>query len=144
LGRGYPDIAAQAEKFVVINNNVVHRGMASTGCAASVCPSLLSAPSALRRLPFSSTQLTANLQVVAAIVSLLNDFRISEGKPELGFLNLWLYKNGPVNLEIFNDIVEGSNPGCGTGGFSMGSRTSRQACVSSFSTLADFCDRSRV
>jgi hypothetical protein len=42
-GRGYPDIAARAEKFAVINNNIVD-SVDGTGSAASVCPSLLSAP----------------------------------------------------------------------------------------------------
>ena len=70
-------------------------------------------PSALRH-PFSSTQLTANVQAVAGIVSLLNDFLISKRKPPLGFLNPWLYGDGLVGL---NDVIKGSNPGCNTRGF---------------------------
>jgi hypothetical protein len=62
-----------------------------------------------------STQLTANVQIVAGIISLLNDYLISQGKPPLGFLNPWLYGNG---LGGFNDITLGSNPGCTTPGFS--------------------------
>ena len=45
---------------------------------------------------------------------MLNDARISGGKPPLGFLNPWLYKNGYAKL---NDITVGNNPGCGTQGF---------------------------
>ncbi|KAH9073449.1 subtilisin-like protein [Lactarius deliciosus] len=56
----------------------------------------------------SSTQLITNVQTVAGIISLLNDFLLSTGKSPLGFLNPWL----------FNDITSGSNPGCGTDGFS--------------------------
>ncbi|KAF8263397.1 peptidase S8/S53 domain-containing protein [Lactarius quietus] len=52
---------------------------------------------------------------VAGIISLLNDHLISKGKPPLGFLNPWLYSKG---LAGFNDITSGSNPGCGTDGFS--------------------------
>ncbi|KAH9164895.1 subtilisin-like protein [Lactarius sanguifluus] len=53
--------------------------------------------------------------VVAGIISLLNDWLISIGQDPLGFLNPWLYGRG---LAALNDITEGSNPGCGTDGFS--------------------------
>ncbi|KAF8263860.1 hypothetical protein EI94DRAFT_550944 [Lactarius quietus] len=75
---------------------------------------------------------------VAGIISLLNDCLISKGKPPLGFLNPWLYGEG---LAGFNDITSGSNPGCGTNGFSATIvgwdplRFSRHS--SSFSTLVD-------
>ncbi|KAH9033144.1 subtilisin-like protein [Lactarius hengduanensis] len=65
--------------------------------------------------PSLSVQLTANLQVVAGIISLLNDWLIMTGQEPLGFLNPWLYGRGIRGL---NDITEGSNPGCGTDGFS--------------------------
>ncbi|KAF8258353.1 peptidase S8/S53 domain-containing protein [Lactarius quietus] len=52
---------------------------------------------------------------VAAIFSLLNDYLLSIGKKPLGFLNPWLYGLGVVGM---NDIKSGSNPGCGTEGFS--------------------------
>ena len=55
-----------------------------------------------------------NVQTVAGIISLLNDYRLSQGKPPLGFLNLWLYGRGSEGL---NDITSGSNPGCNTEGF---------------------------
>ncbi|KAH8994722.1 subtilisin-like protein [Lactarius hatsudake] len=53
--------------------------------------------------------------VVAGIISLLNDWLIMTGQEPLGFLNPWLYGRGFQGL---NDITEGSNPGCGTDGFS--------------------------
>ncbi|KAF8258722.1 subtilisin-like protein [Lactarius quietus] len=52
---------------------------------------------------------------VAGIVSLLNDHLLSIGKKPLGFLNPWLYGLGVVGM---NDIKSGTNPGCGTAGFS--------------------------
>ncbi|KAH9060317.1 subtilisin-like protein [Lactarius deliciosus] len=52
--------------------------------------------------------------VVAGIISLLNDWLVLTGQPPLGFLNPWLYGRG---LRGLNDITEGSNPGCGTDGF---------------------------
>ncbi|KAI0306134.1 peptidase S8/S53 domain-containing protein [Multifurca ochricompacta] len=51
----------------------------------------------------------------AGVISLLNDFLIAQGKPSLGFLNPLIYGAGATG---FNDIVSGSNPGCGTSGFS--------------------------
>ncbi|KAH8990968.1 subtilisin-like protein [Lactarius akahatsu] len=86
-GRGVPDVALQAIDFrVVLNEGTWTSG--GTSC---------STPAA------------------AGIISLLNDYRISIGRPPLGFLNLWLYG---VCLPGLNDITSGSNPGCNTDGFS--------------------------
>ncbi|KAH8988440.1 subtilisin-like protein [Lactarius hatsudake] len=85
-GRGVPDIAAQALKFPIILDGNVHIVSGTSG----------SAP------------------VVAGIISLLNDYLISQGRSPLGFLNLWLYGGG---LSGLNDITSGSNPGCNTDGF---------------------------
>ena len=35
----------------------------------------------------------------------------------LGFLNYWLYSDEVRSVKGLNDIVDGSNPGCGTQGF---------------------------
>lgn len=55
-----------------------------------------------------------NNQAVAAIFSLLNDFRLSQGKQSLGFINPLIYSDS--FRSAFNDIDSGSNPGCGTDG----------------------------
>ncbi|KAH9053895.1 peptidase S8/S53 domain-containing protein [Lactarius vividus] len=86
-GRGIPDISAQAMKIRFFYKGEEIRGDGTSG----------SAP------------------IVAGIICLLNDYRISQGKPPLGFLNSWLYGGG---LNGLNDIVSGSNPGCDTNGFS--------------------------
>nr|VWP02127.1 Eukaryotic translation initiation factor 3 subunit G (eIF3g) (Eukaryotic translation initiation factor 3 RNA-binding subunit) (eIF-3 RNA-binding subunit) (Translation initiation factor eIF3 p33 subunit homolog) (eIF3 p33 homolog) [Ganoderma boninense] len=52
-----------------------------------------------------------------AVISLLNDFRLSQGKSPLGFLNPLIYSTGATG---FNDIISGSNPGCNTNGFTAG------------------------
>ena len=65
--------------------------------------------------PSSSIQLTASVQIVAGIISLLNDYLISQGRAPLGFLNYWLYGTGRDGL---TDITTGSNQGCNTPGFS--------------------------
>ncbi|CAK5262509.1 unnamed protein product [Mycena citricolor] len=57
---------------------------------------------------------SASAPTFAGIVALLNDARLARGRPALGFLNPLLYKRG---VHALNDIVEGRNPGCGTGGF---------------------------
>jgi len=75
---------------------------------------------------------------VAGIISLLNDYQLSKDRTPLGFLNPWLYGYGHTGI---NDITSGSNPGCGTVGFSaiVGWDPVRPArLVSSHSTFADF------
>ncbi|KAH9015288.1 subtilisin-like protein [Lactarius hengduanensis] len=86
-GRGIPDIAAQALNLVIFLRNV-RTGVEGTSCSAPT---------------------------VAGIISLLNDYLITNGRPPLGFLNIRLYHDGFAGL---NDITSGSNPGCGTDGFS--------------------------
>ncbi|KAF8262119.1 peptidase S8/S53 domain-containing protein [Lactarius quietus] len=87
IGRAIPDISAQAAGFKVFLNGQEFARAGTSG----------SAP------------------IVAGMISLLNDNRISQGKAPRGFLNPWLYwSKARVG---FTDIVEGSNPGCGTPGF---------------------------
>ncbi|KAH9025380.1 subtilisin-like protein [Lactarius pseudohatsudake] len=86
-GRGIPDIAAQALNLIIFLRNV-RTGVEGTSCSSPT---------------------------VAAIISLLNDYLITNGRPPLGFLNIRLYHDGFAGL---NDITSGSNPGCGTNGFS--------------------------
>lgn len=61
-------------------------------------------------------ELTVSCQTASAVFSLVNDYLISNGKPPLGFLNPLIY--APTSASAFNDITSGSNPGCGTAGFS--------------------------
>lgn len=87
---------------------------------------------------------SASSPTFAGIVGLLNDARATNGLPTLGFLNPLLYSlqnatsNGTATSSSsasspratttarvsfangttpFNDVVVGSNPGCGTNGF---------------------------
>jgi hypothetical protein len=64
------------------------------------------------RLVSTSTLLAANVQTAAGIISLLNDYLLSTGRPSFGWLNPWLYSYGLTGL---NDIMLGSNPGCESG-----------------------------
>ena len=48
---------------------------------------------------------SASAPTFAGIVSLLNEARIVAGKPVMGFLNPFLYKNA----DAFTDVVLGSN-----------------------------------
>ncbi|KAH9027655.1 subtilisin-like protein [Lactarius hengduanensis] len=85
--RGIPDISAQALGYPVYVKGQLYLGQGTS----------------------------ASTPIVASVISLLNDYLISEGKVTLGFLNPWLYgpgKSGPT------DITYGSNPGCNTDGFS--------------------------
>jgi tripeptidyl-peptidase I len=59
---------------------------------------------------------SASTPIVAGMVSRLNEARRRAGKGPLGFLNPLLY----AHPGAFHDATEGSNAGCGTGGFSCG------------------------
>ncbi|KAH9054644.1 subtilisin-like protein [Lactarius vividus] len=107
-GRGIPDIAAQALGFIIFLRNA-DAVVDGTSCSTPVCLSLF------HPLCVVHSQLTVNAQTVAGVVSLLNDYLITNGRPPLGFLNIRLYGDGFAGL---NDITSGSNPGCGTDGFS--------------------------
>ncbi|KAJ3491365.1 hypothetical protein NLI96_g751 [Meripilus lineatus] len=88
-GRAYPDVAAQGQGFqVVVGGRVISVGGTS-----------------------------ASSPTFAGVISLLNDFRLANGKSPLGFLNPILYSTGAAGL---NDITSGRNPGCGTNGFTAG------------------------
>lgn len=65
-GRGYPDIAAQGQRFVTIWNGTV---------------TILDGTS-------------ASTPTASAILALVNDALLAAGKPALGFLNPWLYSTG--------------------------------------------------
>lgn len=84
-GRGFPDISAQAIDYMVVDLGIP-MPVSGTSCAS---------PTA------------------AGIISLVNDVRLGNGKPPLGFLNPLFYKN-PAAL---NDVTGGCNPGCGSNGF---------------------------
>lgn len=53
---------------------------------------------------------SASAPVFAGIISRLNDARLAQGKPRMGFLNPWLYGEGRLG---FKDIVHGRSSGCG-------------------------------
>ncbi|VDB84586.1 unnamed protein product [Peniophora sp. CBMAI 1063] len=86
-GRAFPDVSAQS-----VNYLTYFGGELSTNTGTS-----------------------ASAPAWAAIISLLNDARLRNGRSALGFLNPLLYsKNVSAAL---NDITEGANLGCGTEGF---------------------------
>ncbi|KAL5524259.1 hypothetical protein ACEPAF_9399 [Sanghuangporus sanghuang] len=53
--------------------------------------------------------------VVGALLTLVNDARIAEGKGPVGFINPSIYS--AEFADAFNDITHGGNQGCGTPGF---------------------------
>ncbi|KJY01663.1 protease S8 tripeptidyl peptidase I like protein [Zymoseptoria brevis] len=56
---------------------------------------------------------SAAAPLFAAMITRINDERLLKGKKAIGFLNQILY----AHPEVFEDIVVGSSPGCGTEGF---------------------------
>jgi subtilase family serine protease len=77
MGRATPDVSALGEGYQVFVN----------GKAESVGGTSASSPA------------------FAAMVSLLNEARLNAGKPAMGFLNPFLYKNA----DAFTDVTKGSN-----------------------------------
>ncbi|KAF2164340.1 hypothetical protein M409DRAFT_25219 [Zasmidium cellare ATCC 36951] len=85
-GRGFPDISLASVNYQIVDGGSVE-GVLGT---------------------------SASSPTWAALVSLLNDYRHSQGKATLGFLNPLLY-SATTGL---NDITSGSNSGCNSKGFS--------------------------
>lgn len=81
-GRGYPDISTISTNYEIIVGGRTSR----TGGTSASAP------------------------VVAAMISLWNEKLIAEGKPQLGFINPWLYSiDEKYGKEVFNDVVSGQN-----------------------------------
>ncbi|KAI9641697.1 hypothetical protein NHQ30_009553 [Ciborinia camelliae] len=57
---------------------------------------------------------SASTPIFSSIINLINEERLAIGKSTVGFINPVLYSNP----HVLNDITNGSNPNCGTAGFS--------------------------
>lgn len=57
---------------------------------------------------------SASAPTWASLLTRVNEERLAAGKSTVGFVNPALY----AHPEVFHDITQGSNPGCGTNGFS--------------------------
>lgn len=80
-GRGYPDVSAYgADYFVYLNGRITRE----SGTSAST-------------------------PVFAAIVTLLNDIRLANDLPPMGFINPFLYEIYDQYPEAFHDITTGDN-----------------------------------
>ncbi|KAF8435036.1 peptidase S8/S53 domain-containing protein [Boletus edulis BED1] len=85
--RAYPDISANGANYVVALDGKFQL-VYGTSCSSPV---------------------------VGAIFTMINDARFAFGKGPIGFINPTIYS--PEFAYAFNDITEGSNPGCGTAGY---------------------------
>ena len=79
-GRGFPDIAAEAVDFVIVQWGLPLPGVSGTSCAS---------PTA------------------AGIFGLLNDLRASANKTSLGFLNPFIYANAAAFNDIVKGTSNG-------------------------------------
>ncbi|RKU41457.1 hypothetical protein DL546_002597 [Coniochaeta pulveracea] len=86
-GRGYPDVSAIGEKYLVYMQGYPNH-LAGTSVAVPIW---------------------------GAMVTLLNEERLRVGKRPVGFMHQVLYDHP----EVFTDVTEGSNPGCGSQGFQV-------------------------
>ncbi|KAF2158993.1 hypothetical protein M409DRAFT_38027 [Zasmidium cellare ATCC 36951] len=85
-GRAYPDLSAQGYRY-----QIVYAG---------------------QTFFFGGTSAAA--PTVAGVLTNVNDALLAAGRPPLGFLNPWLYKNAG---RAFNDVKGGNIWGCNTSGF---------------------------
>jgi tripeptidyl-peptidase-1 len=79
--RAYPDISAIAHNYLVIIAGQI--------------------------VPIDGT--SASTPVVAALLTLLNDYQLSQGRSPLGFVNPLLYSVAKSNPEAYFDVVVGEN-----------------------------------
>ncbi|KAJ7830284.1 subtilisin-like protein [Mycena leptocephala] len=86
-GRAYPDVAANGWPLVIAEGG----GFVHSGGTSASAP------------------------IFAAVIAAVNDARLAAGKSTVGFINPALYS--PAFASAFNDVVVGTNPGCGTQGF---------------------------
>ncbi|KAK8116277.1 tripeptidyl-peptidase 1 [Apiospora sp. TS-2023a] len=93
-GRGFPDVAAQAENFLIVDRSTT-TGVSGTSAAAPT---------------------------FAAIISLLNNARMKNGLSPMGFLNPWLYSSAVAGGGL-TDITTGGSVGCTGGSSSSGPPT---------------------
>jgi tripeptidyl-peptidase-1 len=68
---------------------------------------------------------SASAPTFSAVMSLLNDQLLNNGKPTLGFLNTWIYQTASSNANAFFDVTTGDNinPGCCKSGAESGFET---------------------
>ncbi|KAJ6489762.1 subtilisin-like protein [Mycena sanguinolenta] len=81
-GRAYPDISANANNFVAVEEGEFTLDSGTSGATPTV----------------------------ASIITLVNDARLAAGKSPVGFINPTIYS--PNFAGAFNDIVSGTNQGC--------------------------------
>ncbi|KAI0093139.1 subtilisin-like protein [Irpex rosettiformis] len=86
--RAYPDIAANGANYAVAVDGQFERVFGTS----------------------------ASTPVMASILYAINDARLAIGKKPIGFINPTIYTENFKSA--FNDITNGTNPGCGTQGFS--------------------------
>ena len=90
-GRGTPDVSALGWNFAVLVSGKTQ----SVGGTSAAAPTF------------------------SAVVSLLNEHQLSQGKKTLGFLNQWIYQSAHQNPNTFFDVTQGNNHHgcCGLTGF---------------------------
>ncbi|KAJ7785214.1 peptidase S8/S53 domain-containing protein [Mycena maculata] len=81
-GRAYPDLSANANNFIAVEEGVFSPNSGTSGAAPTA----------------------------AAIIALVNDARLAAGKNPVGFINPTIYS--PNFASAFHDIVSGTSQGC--------------------------------
>ncbi|CEJ94387.1 hypothetical protein VHEMI09924 [[Torrubiella] hemipterigena] len=96
-GRAYPDVALIGERIPIYGPPKKGNGACKTDMTGGT---------------------SASTPMWAGLLSQINDYRATIGKPTLGFINPRLYGEADVRAAL-NDITVGSNPGSDTDGCSV-------------------------
>lgn len=62
---------------------------------------------------YSAGGTSASAPIFSSVINRINEERIAVGKGPVGFINPTLY----AHPEVLNDVYNGTNNGCGDGGF---------------------------
>jgi tripeptidyl-peptidase-1 len=87
-GAAYPDVSVQGYQYAIVWNGT--------------------------KKPVDGT--SASAPTFAAILTIISDALIADGKAPLGFLNPWIWQTAKMG-KGFMDVTVGSNKGCNTSGF---------------------------
>jgi len=104
--RGYPDISANGSVVAIYLDFTLHVQYTDIAYSANY----VVAVDGNFSLVFGTS---ASSPTFGSIVTLINQQRLNVGKGSIGFINPTAY----AHPNVFNDITEGGNQGCGTPGF---------------------------
>lgn len=121
VARGFPDVSANGANYVTAVDGEFSLSYGTSGkfplvflqCRSSTLTCITEKRHGQRTFWLTRPP-AASAPVFASMINMINERRLKQGKGPVGFVNAALY----ANPQVMQDIELGSNPGCGTNGFS--------------------------